>query len=91
MSNYMIGYDLNRPGKDYPNLIEAIKKVGSNWWHCLDSTWIVVTAKTAKQIRDELTPHIDKSDELLVAGMNNEAAWIGFETDCSNWLLSNLK
>lgn len=90
MASYMIGYDLNRPGQDYKDLIEEIKKVGSDWWHCLDSTWIVKTDKTATQIRDRLKPHIDRNDELLVAKLTGEAAWTGFDDDCSNWLLKNL-
>ena len=90
-ASYMIGYDLNKPIQNYTDLINAIKKVGSNWWHCLDSTWIVKTDKTAAQIRDELTPHIDQqNDELLVAKLTGDAAWTGFDTDCSNWLKNNL-
>ena len=46
MATYMIGYDLNRPGQDYPALIDAIKRLGT-WWHHLDSTWIVVTDQKA--------------------------------------------
>jgi hypothetical protein len=89
-ASYMIGYDLNKPGQDYKDLIEAIKQVGSMWWHCLDSTWIVKTDKSAKEIRDELKPHIDASDELLVAKLSGEGAWTGFDTDCSTWLKNNL-
>lgn len=91
MASYMIGYDLNKPVQNYNDLIDAIKKVGTNWWHCLDSTWIVKTDKTAAQIRDELTPHIDhQNDELLVARLSGEGAWIGFDSKCSTWLKDNL-
>ena len=90
MATYMIGYDLNKPGQDYDDLIDAIKNIGSNWWHCLDSTWIVVTDKSAVTIRDQLSPHIDRNDELLVARLTGEAAWTGFDDKCSNWLKNNL-
>ena len=73
---YMVGYDLKTPGKDYPNLIDAIKTY--NWWHCLDSTWLIKTDKTAAQIRDHLVQHIDANDRLLVATLTGEAAWTGF-------------
>lgn len=89
MNTYMIGYDLNRPGQDYANLIEAIKKIGS-WWHCLDSTWLVKSDATAVQIRDYLAPHIDQTDELLVADVGRAAAWIGLCEECSSWLHNNL-
>lgn len=89
MKSYMIGYDLNRPGQDYESLIEAIKGL-DDWWHCLDSTWIVRSSLTVVQIRDLLSPHIDSNDELLVALLSGEAAWTGFDDECASWLTKNL-
>ena len=89
MASYLIGYDLNKPEQDYKELLDAIKSF-TNWWHCLDSTWIVKTDLTAVQIRDKLSPHIDKNDELLVAKLSGEAAWVGFNDECSKWLSNNL-
>lgn len=40
MQVYCNGYDLNKRGKDYKDLIPAIKALGTRW-HCLDSTWRV--------------------------------------------------
>lgn len=39
----LIGYDLNAPGQDYGDLIEAVKASGARW-HYLDSTWLVKTS-----------------------------------------------
>lgn len=90
MATQMIGYDLNRPGQNYPELIEAIKKLG-NWWHCLDSTWLVVTDWSPIQIREHLKPHIDRGDELLVATLTRGSwASVGFSDECTNWLKNNL-
>lgn len=85
----MICYDLNRPGKNYPELFESIKSFGA-WWHHLDSTWIVVSSKTSEQIRDQLAQHIDKNDELLIVKLVGEAAWTGFSDEGSKWLKDNL-
>ncbi|MGS1063518.1 SinR family protein [Burkholderia glumae] len=91
MANILIGYDLNKAGKDYTNLINAIKTLSTEWWHCLDSTWIVKTSATAASIRDTLSQHIDGNDELLVVDITGDAAaWAGFNTECSNWLKNNL-
>ena len=90
MASYLIGYDLNRPGQNYSELFEAIKDISDNWWHHLDSTWIIKHAGPAKAIRDALTPHIDKGDELLVVGLTGEGAWRGFNDRGSQWLLDNL-
>lgn len=89
MKTYIIGYDLNRPGQDYADLIAAIKTY-STWWHHLDSTWIIKTNETAQQVRDKLTPHIDNTDELLVVGSSGEGAWTGFNDKGSTWLKDNL-
>jgi hypothetical protein len=90
MASYMIGYDLNRPGKNYPELIDAIKSIGA-WWHYLDSTWVVKTDAGSSAIRDKLVPHIDHNDELLVVKLTGEGAWsnalVGKPGD---WLSQNL-
>ncbi|MGZ8845318.1 MAG: SinR family protein [Pyrinomonadaceae bacterium] len=73
MKTYLVGYDLNRPGQNYDSLIKALQAY-PNWWHHLDSTWVIKTDWTAVQIRDDLLPHIDKNDELLVVRLNGEGA-----------------
>ena len=89
MKTYIIGYDLNRPGQEYAELYEAIKAY-ANWWHYLDSTWIVKTNSSATEIRDNLRQHIDQNDELLVLRYQGDAAWAGFDPKASKWLKDNL-
>lgn len=89
MATFVIGYDLNRPLQDYSDLITAIKAYGT-WWHHLDSTWIIVTDQTAKQVRDELVRHIDENDELLVVQSAGIGAWRGFSNEGSKWLTDHL-
>ena len=89
MNSYLIGYDLNRAGQDYASLIEAIKGLGP-WWHCLDSTWIIKHSGPSTLIRDALSPHVDRNDELLVLKLTGEGAWTGFNSECSTWLKNNL-
>lgn len=90
MAALIIGYDLNRPRGEsaYPDLINAIKELGT-WWHHLDSTWIVVTNRSAVQVRDALQRFIDSNDELLVARLSGEAAWNGFDQNGAQWLHNN--
>ncbi|MEC5395253.1 CRISPR-associated protein Cas2 [Bergeyella sp. RCAD1439] len=89
MKSILIGYDLNSTGQNYESLIEAIKEFGI-WWHCLDSTWIIKTSLTPEQIRDKLLLKIDANDELLVVELVRNAAWYGFNKECSDWLQNNL-
>ena len=93
MNKIHIGYDLNKQAKrsEYAALIEKIKKAFPNYWHCLDSTWIVATDSSALQVRDWLSPLLDSNDELLVIDVTGRAAaWQGFSTQCSDWLKTNL-
>ena len=73
---YAISYDLKKPGQNYEPLYNAIKSCGE-WWHYLDSTWLVDTNLTADGIWTKLNKHIDKNDSALV---------IGVTRDYSGWL-----
>ena len=86
---YEISYDLNRPGKDYPDLYDAIKKLGS-WCHPVDSTWFVKSSLEAKDIRDRLAGVMDKSDALIVVTATAPGAWTGLSTEATSWLKANL-
>lgn len=87
MATILIGYDLNRPSQNYDGLHDAIKGLGSAWWHHLDSTWIVKTTKTPKQVRDQLAELVDKNDELLVIDVTaRPRAWRGFSERGGAWL-----
>lgn len=92
METFLIGYDLNKPRKegDYPNIISEIKTLFPNWWHHLDSTWIVKSDLTTVEIRDKLKSCLDDGDELLVVKLAGIGAWIGFNTNGSQWLKNNL-
>jgi hypothetical protein len=68
---YMVSYDLNKPGQDYKGLYEELKN-SSNWWHYLDSTWLIYTSESAHKLFDRLSPHLDKGDRILVIRVTNE-------------------
>ncbi|MGK3949509.1 hypothetical protein [Microbacterium sp. K2] len=86
MATLLIGYDLNKQ-KNYPDLIEAIKALSAAWWHHLDSTWLVVTNRSAEQARNVLVTHLDADDELLVIDVTGQPrAWHGFNEKGSDWL-----
>ncbi len=91
MTIYVIGYDLHpTKGETYEELISAIRAFG-NCWHCLDSTWLIVSNLTALQICNTLWKHMKPDDQLLiVAYAPHNAAWAGFTGDCETWLKRNM-
>lgn len=91
MPVYVIGYDLHpSSGENYDRLYTAIEAIGSAYWDCLGSTWLVITEKTPAQIRDELKQHLKEDDRLLVMQYGAGAAWHGFKDDCLTWLEDKL-
>lgn len=99
MPVYLVGYDLRKGSEDeYAELIETIKKIAPDYWHCLDSTWLIVHSGNAVTIRNTLQAHLDRPDDpkngdkLLVALMGKkDAAWTAsFSDNCKAWLARNL-
>ena len=74
MAVYLVSYDLDKPGKDYTGIINAIKNMGGV--KGLFSEWFVVSRiLSASQIYNALAPFIDSNDRLLVVALTGEAAW----------------
>lgn len=48
---YLISYDLKEreTGKDYTPLYDAIKSCSSQWWHYLESVWIIKTTHSIEE------------------------------------------
>jgi hypothetical protein len=92
MAVYMIGYDLHPSHQlhDYDELYTALEEIGSGYWDCLDSTWLVTTERTPTQIRDRLKQYLKDSDRLLVIRCGEGASWHGFKNNCQTWLEDNL-
>ena len=91
MPVYMIGYDLHPSSAEaYDKLYAALEAVGSGYWDCLESTWLVITEKTPAQIMDELKQHLKEDDRLLVMRYGEGAAWHGFKDECRIWLEDKL-
>jgi hypothetical protein len=65
MAIYSVSYDLSNPGQNYSQLIEELES-SPDWWHYLQSTWLISTRETAHQLSKRLLGHMDANDKLLV-------------------------
>lgn len=84
MSVYLVTYDLNTPGKDYTDLVDAIKAYGA-YCKLQKSAWFIDSARTAAQVRNNLKQHIDSNDDLFVGDMRKN--WAGTnKMKGVNWL-----
>lgn len=82
---FLVSYRLYRPGQDYPDLYDAIKKISGTYWHHTTSAWLVESQLTARQIFERLSPYIDAGDDLIVFRLQGE--WWGKLADSDGaWL-----
>lgn len=72
MSVLIINFSLKNKSKDYSPLYSAIQENSLEWWHFLESTWIVTTTYSADAFARTLFPHIEDTDYLLVAKLHSE-------------------
>lgn len=85
MPTYLIAYEIS-PTEDGTDagLTETIKEQGRAWRQD-DASWVVVSDRSAAQIRDALVPHLKPDDQLLVVREDREAAWAGFGEQGNDW------
>jgi hypothetical protein len=91
MTAILIAYDIHpTEGDGYDKLIEKIRSLG-DWWHHLESTWIVRCAQSPSQVRDQLRSYIGNDDQLLVIEISGDTAeWAGVNGAGSQWLKDNI-
>lgn len=93
MSVFTVSYDLHDPGRDYSDLHDAIKDY-PGYAHILESTWLIsISNSNASEIRDDLKPHVDYNDRLLVTQISESlgSSWATtFTDDHTDWLHNEL-
>ena len=62
---YLVSYDLRQPVEKYEPFFSELKN-SINWWHYLDSTWIVVRYDTLADLAPKLRPLIFNTDRLII-------------------------
>ena len=83
-----IAYDLigtDEESADYARLIAKIKSLGPAK-KVEYSLWVVDTSRAPTDVRDELTPYLDRNDKLIVMRRVGGSAWKGLPDDVSRWL-----
>lgn len=84
---YIVTYDLKKPIRNYEDLYKGLQSFGT-WWHQTGSVWIIVTHKSAAEVRDYLRQFIDSNDKLFVGRLNRNWAASGFDRGEYDWLKS---
>lgn len=84
MATYLVSYDLVGQ-KDYERLFEHLRTYGTRS-RPLKSLWVIVTSKTAEEIRNGIDRYIDDDDKVLVVRTGQGAAWRHLSKETGDWL-----
>ncbi len=84
MRVYQINYNLRNP-THRKELYACINDCGY-WCRPFDSTWILASANTARQIHNHLAKILDPEDAIMVTRLDGEAAWQKLGGDVTTWL-----
>ena len=76
---YFVTYDLNNPGQNYENVIQAIKDASTGVWCSYWKSAYLINSnfQTAQEVFDKIKPHLDNNDRCLVIEVkNNKQGWL---------------
>ena len=73
ITNYLVSYDLNKPGKDYSGVHKAIQNASTGvWCKPLESVYIIQSNLTSEGVYDKVHPFLDANDRILVVGLTGD-------------------
>jgi len=86
---YLLTYDLHYPGQNYHGLKQIIEN-NFNWWHYMESAWLLYTSLSANQIWNTISSVIDENDRVLIIEVtNNKQGWLTREA--WDWINSRIQ
>lgn len=88
MPIYMLSYDLNKEGKDYKGLYEALEIFPR--LHVLDSTWYIESDWMSSELMLRLLPHIDSDDKIVISQITKNTTVQNLSDEQKSWLHARL-
>jgi hypothetical protein len=86
MPYLMVSYDLHYEEEiDYDLLHKALQTY-HEWCWPLESTWIIETDQTPRQVLAHLRSYVHDRDSILVMEVGPRAAWRRLKKDNGDWL-----
>lgn len=83
MKVLLITYQLRNPSILYLNLFNEIKR--TLWWHHLESTWIIVTNESPKEVHERLWKKMFSNDTILIVEIKQNY-WGSLPSEAWKWL-----
>lgn len=61
----LVTYALRTSEKDYNPFFQALQQQGE-WWHFIESTWLISTKRTPQEVYSAVVGNITTSDALMI-------------------------
>lgn len=89
---YIVSYDLKdrESGKDYTPLYEAIKGCSTQWWHYLESVWIIRTNNSINECNTIIKKQLSEKDLLLIMEITGQKYQGWLPSKAWDWIRSNI-
>jgi hypothetical protein len=85
MNILLVTYDLKKPGADYTGLYEVLK-TAPNWYHFLDSCWLLSTNETPSQWFEKVRSKIDQNDNIFIVDISRQPRQGWLNKDVWDWI-----
>ncbi len=89
MAVFLVSYE-SASSSENKALHESIRTFGDHL-HEMNTTWVLHTNASAKQIWNTLKLNVEQEDKLLVVRIADECEWSGFKGDAAHWLNKTMK
>jgi hypothetical protein len=84
----LVTYDLKKTGKDYTSLYNILK-TAPNWWHFMDSTWILQTIESVEVWNNKIKTVIDQNDLVLIVDITKRPRQGWLTKEAWDWIRAN--
>jgi len=89
MAKFLVAYRLFAPDRNHDGLIGHLTSYGT-YSHSLDGVWLLVTGRSAAEIRDGVLRHLDARDALLVVELTGAVTGHGLRAATTEWIRKSL-
>ena len=84
----LVTFDPNKPGQDYPNLLDEIKSYSHV--RLSESSYAIITDKTPGVVCEEMKKYIEANDNLYIVNLKRPYAGYGSGL-VTDWLKKELR
>lgn len=88
MATLLVTYDLNKPGKDYGDVLKIVKDQAA-WARLSESSYAIKTNLSPHALYKKFEPYIDNNDQIYIITLSKPFWGLGTK-EVNDWLENNL-